>query len=204
MRGGHWVAAALVAGATIACGPKQPVATPATAQPPAVTLETRIGWVFRLEQQRQLREPNTPAAALPARFATATRADLELLVRDDDPRVRRRATIAIGRTGLADGVRALTAALADPDEEARANAAFGLGVIGARTGVAPLVAALKDPSPLVRARAITFLAEMGPMAKAAVPALVEVYKGNDAQLAHRAGEALKKIDPEAAQKAGVK
>ena len=133
-------------------------------------LETRVAWVLRLEQQRQLREPNTPVVAAPARFATATRADLELLARDDDPRIRRRAAIAIGRTGLPDGVGALTAALADPDEEVRANAAFGLGLIGARTAVAPLVAALKDASPLVRARAVEGLGLVAD--GAAAPAIV--------------------------------
>jgi cyclophilin family peptidyl-prolyl cis-trans isomerase/HEAT repeat protein len=150
------VAAAAIC-AVAGCGPKQAATVPVTAPAPDVPLETRIGWVLRLEQQRQLREPQTVFTPPATPFARATRADLELLVRDDDPRIRRRAALAIGRVGMADGVGALTAALADPDEEARAGAAFGLGLLGARAAVTPLVAALKDPSPLVRARVIDAL-----------------------------------------------
>jgi HEAT repeat protein len=53
-------------------------------------------------------------------------------------------------------------------------------------------------------KAIDTLGEMGPAAKAAVPLLLPMAKGGDSLRQRSASAALKRIDPEAAAKAGVK
>jgi HEAT repeat protein/cyclophilin family peptidyl-prolyl cis-trans isomerase len=76
-----------------------------------------------------------------------------VLVRDDEPRVRRRAAIAIGRVRLPEGVPPLVATLADANAEVRAAAAFALGLIGAAKAEPALLPLLDDAEPLVRGRA---------------------------------------------------
>ena len=49
---------------------------------------------------------------------------------DADPRIRRRAALALGRVGSSEGVDALGAVLADTDFAVREAAAFGLGLGG--------------------------------------------------------------------------
>lgn len=98
--------------------------------------------------------------------------DLLTLVRDESPRVRRRAALAIGRVGLPTGIASLTSALADADAEVRAMAAFALGLIGGADVVTPLTGALDDPAPLVRGRAAQALGLVGAeRAAAAAPAI---------------------------------
>lgn len=174
-------AAGLVVAAAIwapGCGSKRartpgpaPVAKPAS-------VDTKVAWILRLEQQRVLRDPavTPPAGEAPAApaavtagaraggapaFAAATAPDLTALVLDTDAGVRRRAALAIGRVGLAEGVPSLVNALRDPDEHVRASAAFALGLLGSTGGVAPLEAALHDPSVLVRGRAAEGLGLIG-------------------------------------------
>jgi cyclophilin family peptidyl-prolyl cis-trans isomerase/HEAT repeat protein len=80
--------------------------------------------------------------------------DLVTMLDDAEGRVRRRAAIAIGRVGLAEGVEPLGRLLAtDPDPEVRQAAAFALGILGDRGGVPLLARALGDSSPLVQAHA---------------------------------------------------
>ena len=52
--------------------------------------------------------------------------------------------MAIGRVGLAEGVKPLTGALADADPEVREMAAFALGLIADASAAAPLTTALAD------------------------------------------------------------
>ena len=134
--------AAIIAGC--ATGAKKPAPAAAAVAPPApvAPLETRLGWVHRLEQQRTLRD------------ASVVGADLDTLARDENATVRRGAVIAIGRIGMAAGTGALTTALQDPSEDVRAAAAFSFGLLGQRASVNVLTAALADPSGVVRARAI--------------------------------------------------
>src|SRR5262245_37435679 len=98
--------------------PVAPVVT-APEPPPPVPLDRRASWIVRLEQQRRLHDgyvvpvaAATPGTNVPA---PARAPDLFALVRDTDPGVRRRAALAIGRVGRADGVSALAAALHDED-----------------------------------------------------------------------------------------
>ncbi len=166
-----------VAAAACASAPVVPAAPPAPPAP-VFSLDQKVAWLLRLEQQRMLRDPGTsagpPAAAA---FQPAGAADLGALVRDPDPAVRRRAALAIGRVGMTEGIPLLLAALQDPDADVRASSAFGLGLLGAIeptdppaeakaaaptfAGRAALLAALQDPAPAVQARAIEALGLIG-------------------------------------------
>jgi len=119
--------------------------TPVTVAPrtvaPVASLDQRVAWILRLEAQRWLADPAVPAA------------DLRLLVTDGDPAVRRRAALAVGRVGRAEGIEVLTPLLSDPDVDTRAAAAFALGLLGHRDAEDPLRAALTDLDPRVRGRA---------------------------------------------------
>jgi cyclophilin family peptidyl-prolyl cis-trans isomerase/HEAT repeat protein len=75
------------------------------------------------------------------------------LAGDAEPRIRRRAALAIGRVGLKEGVTALTPLLADADAEVRQASAFALGLLRDASAAAALSPLLADPSPVVRGRA---------------------------------------------------
>jgi cyclophilin family peptidyl-prolyl cis-trans isomerase/HEAT repeat protein len=143
---------------------------PGPATPVVVPLDRRLGWILRLEDERRLRDE----AAAPGPSA-ASAPDLIRLVADADPAVRRRAAIAIGRVGAADGVPALTTALGDADAEVREAAAFALGLVGSKTAVPALTAALADASIRVRGRAADALGLIGDAS--AAPAVAEMASG---------------------------
>jgi cyclophilin family peptidyl-prolyl cis-trans isomerase len=86
--------------------------------------------------------------------------DLTTLLTDAEPRVRRRAALAIGRVGLPDGIKPLVATLADTDPEVREMAAFALGLIGDVVAAPALTGALADASPIVRGRAAEALGQI--------------------------------------------
>jgi HEAT repeat protein/cyclophilin family peptidyl-prolyl cis-trans isomerase len=184
------IALALTLGA-VACKTEQIVLPP----PPTTmivgpTFDQKMAWILRFEDQRVLRDPATPepspppppppapargrAAAVVAPPAPpAPTPDLVPLLKDEEARIRRRAALAVGRVGLADGVDPLLPLLADPDAEVRQMAAFGLGLIGDRRARDPLVQALTDPSPGVRASAAEALGLIGdPAAAAPIGAMV--------------------------------
>jgi HEAT repeat protein/cyclophilin family peptidyl-prolyl cis-trans isomerase len=145
-----------------------PVAPPAPAGP---TFEQKMAWMLRLEDQRVLRDPAPPAAPAPAPPLRGQKApavapqppqpDLVRLLADAEPRVRRRAALAIGRVGLREGVQPVVALLADGDAEVRQMAAFALGLIGDKSARDPLVTALADQSPLVQSSAAEALGLIG-------------------------------------------
>jgi len=145
---------------------------------PTVTFEQKMGWILQLEDRRVLRiePPAPPPAPVPAGKKRAAPAvppppalDLTRLVADTDARIRRRAALAIGRTGLAEGVAALTPVLTDTDPDVRQMAAFGLGLLGDRSAVSALTTALGDADPRVRGRAAEALGLIGD--GAAAPAI---------------------------------
>lgn len=145
-------------------------------QVPPPTFEQKVGWILRLEDSRVLMDvPAVPAAvdaqARPLALAPSPRPDLLGLVGDPDVQIRRRAALAIGRVGLAEGVPALVSALSDVEPEVRQMAAFGLGLIGDPVATAPLIAALADPSIVVQGRAAQALGSLGRFE--AVPAIGE-------------------------------
>ena len=137
----------------------------APVQPP--TLEEKLAWILRLEDQRLLRDPQPPAAAAAAATAPVVeptvrpRPDLVALLTDAAGRVRRRAALAIGRVGRPEGVAPLAARLADPEPEVRQMAAFALGMLGDAAAEEPLVRVLDDPAPLVQGRAAEALGRIG-------------------------------------------
>ncbi len=121
-----------------ACASAPPPAPPKPAEP---TFEQKIAWILRLEDHRVLRD-TAPIVAPPAPVATrgqqpvvlppASPPDLVRMLTDSEARVRRRAALAIGRVGLAEGVAPLVGLLGDADPEVRQIAAFALGLLGAR------------------------------------------------------------------------
>jgi cyclophilin family peptidyl-prolyl cis-trans isomerase/HEAT repeat protein len=162
----------------------------ASAPPPApvvVPTEPPLATIIRLEDQRVLRDPNPPAAApaaepTPRRGRTAAAPpppapNLIALLADASARTRRRAALAIGRVGLADGVAPLLARLSsDPELEVRQMSAFALGLLGRREAILPLRTALRDASPIVRGRAAEALGLIGDTeGAAAIGAMVGAY-----------------------------
>lgn len=143
--------------------------------PPRVSYDEKIAWILWLEDQRVLRDPS-PAPAAPAPVVTKGRRpalapppdavpDVVKLLADGDPRVRRRAAIAVGRVGLREGVDALLPIVGDSDPVVREAAAFGLGLLGdphAAAALTPLLAGASDPaSALVAGRAAEALGLIG-------------------------------------------
>ena len=173
-------AGALLGGALILLAACKTTAPPPAA-PPRIPFEQKMAWILQLEDQRILRSEPPPAPApAPVVSGKASRVaptpppppptpDLVALLNDPDPRLRRRAALAIGRVGLPDGVKPLTAALADTDPEVRQSVAFGLGLIGDASASDALTAALADPSVPVRGRAAEALGLID--AKGAAPAI---------------------------------
>jgi cyclophilin family peptidyl-prolyl cis-trans isomerase/HEAT repeat protein len=135
---------------------------PPAAKPVVVPREQKLTWIFQLEDQRILALPEPapppavaekgrkPAAPAPVRSSPA---DLAKLAADPEPRIRRRAAIAMGRVGLKEAIPSLTTLLADADAEVRQAAAFALGLIGDRSASAALLPLLADADPIVRGRA---------------------------------------------------
>jgi cyclophilin family peptidyl-prolyl cis-trans isomerase len=153
-------------------------ATAPAATAPAVTYENKLSWILRLEDQRILRDPppappevTEPTRGRKPQVAPARPAgpDLVTLLSDAEPRVRRRAALAVGRVGLPEGVQPLVGLLSDSDPEVRQMAAFALGLIGDASATAPLTQALTDADVLVRGRAAEALGQIG--AKEAAPAI---------------------------------
>ena len=173
---GDWrlmtAALALVAAGCASAPPAAP------ARPAGPAFEQKMSWILRLEDQRVLRDPAPIVAPPPPVVAGRGQKgqpvpappppppDLTRLLSDEEARVRRRAALAIGHVGLADGVTPLLTVLADPDPEVRQMAAFALGLLGDRRARDPLVAALADPSPLVQGSAAEALGLIGDAAAA--------------------------------------
>ena len=143
------LAAGLLAIAAASCA----TAPPPVVAPPPPTFEQKMAAILHLEDRRTLADATltpAPVGALPS------------LLTDGEGRVRRRAALAIGRAGLADGVAPLTTALAkDVEAEVRAMAAFALGLIGDPSAAPALLPALGDPDPRVQGRAAEALGLIG-------------------------------------------
>jgi hypothetical protein len=142
--------------------------------------------------------------ALPSLFRWATNADAD---------VRFSAFWSLAEIGaeLDRVVPLLTNALRDPYYAARAGAVEALGKLGADAKIAvpalvvPLLTnVLHDPSLSIQRMAVEALGKFGPDAKIAVPALVELLNASTGFLREGSTNALKKIDPQAAARAGVK
>jgi len=175
------IAAIVLAGAGCASAPTSSRGTPSV---PVITWEQKLGWMVRLEDQRILRDPNPPAAVVlkpatqrePALVAPVPPSDLIKLLNDNEARVRRRAALAIGRVGLAEGIEPLTRLLSDSEIEVRQMAAFGLGLIGDPSARPALLGALKDSQPVLQGRAAEALGQIGDRADGeAIGAMVQAH-----------------------------
>ncbi len=169
-------AAAVLLLSASACLSTPPVKVP---DAPVVPERQKMVWMLQLEDQRVLKLdlPQPPPPPEPVKGkkpakpvvtpAPVSSPDLALLVKDADPRIRRRAALAIGRVKDAAGVPMLTPLLADADVDVRAMAAFALGLIGDPSAEAALTPLLTDAAPLVRGRAAEALGQIGAKGAAA-------------------------------------
>ena len=176
--------AAAAAAAACATAPPSPAAAPLVLP---LAYEEKLAAIVRLEDTRMLRDPepppSTPVAPPSGRRPPAVTLapvrptpDLARLLADHEPRVRRRAALAIGRVRLAEGVAPLIEALKDPDVDVRQMAAFALGLIGDHAAVTALTGTLADPEPLVCGRAAEALGLIGETgAAAAIGQMVSGY-----------------------------
>jgi HEAT repeat protein len=104
-------------------------------------------------------------------------------------------------------VPVLTELLKNKEAEIRSDAAQALGELGsaAKEAVPALIESLQDRDFSVCRNAAWALGNIGPEAKGAAPALMQIWNGKMEDLIPcAAGKALKKIDPQAAEAAGVK
>ena len=175
--------AALVALAAAGCASAPPKAPAA----PVITADQKLSWILRLEDQRVLRAPEPPPAPVVATPPQKPKKndppppppvvvpDLTKLVTDTEPRIRRRAALAVGRVGLAEGAAAIQPLLTDADAEVRQMAAFALGLLADKTSVPALTTALQDADPGVRGRAAEALGLIGDAGSA--PAVGEMVSG---------------------------
>jgi cyclophilin family peptidyl-prolyl cis-trans isomerase/HEAT repeat protein len=198
LKAGAFVVVVLLS-ASCASAPAAPAPAPAALPPPDIPVlawEEKLGWMLRLEDQRQLRDPDTPAPAIlrpatetePAIFAPPRPSDLIRLLGDSEARVRRRAALAAGRVGLPAAVEPLTGLLNDNEFEVRQMAAFALGMLGNAAARPALIKALDDPEPIVQGRAAEALGAIGDRADAeAIAAMVR---------RHVAAGVLAKIEPD--------
>ena len=176
----RWIGRAAVVGMLMTSGCASAPPAPPT---PVVTLEQKMAWILQLEDQRVLRlaqepaaAPETPVGRQAAPAPSLPQPDLAVLVRDEEPRIRRRAALAIGRVKLVEGVAPLLQTLADADPDVRAMAAFGLGLIGDSSAEAGLLPLLGDPVPTVRGRAAEALGSIDARsAAAAIGTVVAEY-----------------------------
>jgi len=94
--------------------------------------------------------------------------------------------------------------LGDEDARVRAAAFSALGRIGPDAAAGLVEALQKDKSARIRAGAAAVLPTISDQPPVAVPALIGALTDTDAEVRAAAARALKKIDPQAAKKVGVK
>jgi HEAT repeat protein len=87
-----------------------------------------------------------------------------------------------------------TARLGDPDPAIRALAAGALGETRSMAAVTPLGRALDDPDPAVRLAALRGLARVGPLARAAAPAVRRLVQSGPPDLREEAERTLARLE----------
>jgi hypothetical protein len=154
-----------------------------------------------------------PDTSMPARSAAHGLAEiglpavpglLDILSKAAGSRARKLAAFALGEIAGTDTevVEALCRATQDPSAAVRINAIEALGLKPAsRTSVATLSRAIKDPDPQARFSAALSLAQIGPAAEAAVPALQDALYDENRYVPGYAVEALERIATPGAIKA---
>jgi HEAT repeat protein/cyclophilin family peptidyl-prolyl cis-trans isomerase len=169
-----------------------------------------MAWILQLEDQRLMRlEQPVPAPPPPpikgrkpapvvAPPPPSSSPDFAVLIRDEDPRIRRRTALAIGRVRSRSGVPLLVSTLTDTDRDVRAMAGFALGLIGDASAESSLTPLLTDASPLVRGRAAEALGLVGAKgAAAAIGQMAAGYAKSPAVSALEPDDETVKLAPEA-------
>jgi len=119
---------------------------------------------------------------------------------------RREAAEALGRLNAAakPALPLLRKTLADKDTDVRVAAAQAVWLVGGDADVVPvLAAALQDKDAESRREAAKILACIGPPAKAAWTGLARLLRDNDPDVRKAAAQAMRRIDVDAAAKAGL-
>jgi cyclophilin family peptidyl-prolyl cis-trans isomerase len=174
--------------------------------PPPIPFEQKMAWILQLEDQRILRtEPPPPPPVVPVKGRRAPQVaptpppvgDLIALISDADPRVRRRAALAIGRVGLKEGIPPLSGALTDTDADVRQGAAFALGLIGDPSAATALTTALSDTVPMVRGRAAEAIGLIGIKSSASAVGAVAAEYARHQSVTGRAADDESAGPPEA-------
>lgn len=161
------------------------------------------------DKDAEVRRKAALALAQMGKDAAPAVPDLAAVLQDEKPTVRVAAATALWRLGpiARDAAPAVIKVYQDvnQEDEVRMMAGFALGKIGAahKDVVPTLIESLRGSE---KRQAVLILGQIGPDARAAVPELIKVYENSamDPTTSKRAAEALKKIDPEAAAKAGIK
>jgi HEAT repeat protein len=146
---------------------------------------------------------------LGSKVQSAVPALIEIANQNISPSSRNDAICALGMVGplAKNALPSLLRWTTNADWKGRFYAIRSLYEIGAEPDrVLPvLISALHDPNQMVQSRAVWTLGEWGPNARIAVPVLVDCLNAsNGFPVRSEVIDALKKIDPEAAAKAGVK
>ncbi len=111
------------------------------------------------------------------------------LTSNDDPKVRARAYLALGRLQHAVLIEDLAAGLDDDDAEVRLAAAFAIGQLFEPVGIDRLTTAFSQESdPRVRVRLVEAMGKCG--TESTVPQLAELLKHEDPEIARTAAVAL--------------
>jgi HEAT repeat protein len=148
--------------------------------------------------------------AIQGREARAAVPTLVELLAQPDIHHRRTAVGLLGDLGATakEALPALTRARTDVDGGVRTAAAWAIAKIqrseAAQAAAAVMMEALTDKDATVRKHSIRCLAQVGPDARSAIPALVKAFQEDTQEVSNAAAEALRRIDPEAAVKAGVR
>jgi HEAT repeat protein len=150
------------------------------------------------DPQEQVRA--SAARALGSAGAAEAVADLSMVVsKDADEYVRQCAVTALGQIGSAarSAVPAILGVLKSTNSFSRSNAANALLSIvpNDSNSANALIAALDDDDKYVRKASLRTLAAMGPVAQAAIPALVQKVNGKDFEDQLLAIEALGSVGP---------
>jgi HEAT repeat protein len=139
--------------------------------------------------------------------ADAVPALIEIFERNISKQSRSAAAGALGAIGPAakSAIPVLLKGMTNSDINLRANLLYALGRIrSAPELVVPVLCdSLKDKRSFVSVCAVQALGDFGAGAKPAIPALVKLLQDQNSDIRANATNALKKIDPEAAAKAGV-
>lgn len=140
-------------------------------------------------------DPSKKTLAKLARTCPWTKTDLPPVLEafsEKDPEIQAAALVILRRLGP-DGVAPFAAGLADKKPEVRLATIGTLAKIGGAPAAAALMPCLRDKTRAVRARAAEVMGDLGPLARDAVPDLIEILKEEYPTARAAAVKALVKI-----------